>query len=211
MIFFFPVVHSHCPVKIEKGRSAYCQISTDAMLQSSPQVHVRAREWSWVQYHLQLICYGSQFHDALVWLWAMRAPELTVFLMIFSQIKVCPNYTWLLLFSLKLLQVAQFLVCKTYGCLLSGKVLKCISYSTLKPGRINKSRVRHDWSDLAAAEAVPPTDSTSGRLTSYQSSSSQAFSSVQFSSAAQSCPTLCDPMDCSTPGLPVHHQLPEFI
>ena len=33
---------------------------------------------------------------------------------------------------------------------------------------------------------------------------------VQFSSAAQSCPTLCDPMDCNTPGLPVHHQLPEF-
>ena len=35
------------------------------------------------------------------------------------------------------------------------------------------------------------------------------FSSVQFSSVAQSCPTLCDPMNC-TPGLPVHHQLPEF-
>ena len=33
--------------------------------------------------------------------------------------------------------------------------------------------------------------------------------SVQFSSVAQSCPTLCDPMNCSTPGLPVHHQLPE--
>ena len=32
----------------------------------------------------------------------------------------------------------------------------------------------------------------------------------QFTSVAQSCPTLCDPMDCSTPGLPVHHQLPEF-
>ena len=30
-----------------------------------------------------------------------------------------------------------------------------------------------------------------------------------FSSVAQSCPTLCDPMECSTPGLPVHHQLPE--
>ena len=30
------------------------------------------------------------------------------------------------------------------------------------------------------------------------------------SSVAQSCPTLSDPMDCSTPGLPVHHQLPEF-
>ena len=34
------------------------------------------------------------------------------------------------------------------------------------------------------------------------------FSSVQFSSVAQSCPTLCDPMNRSTPGLPVHHQLP---
>ena len=33
---------------------------------------------------------------------------------------------------------------------------------------------------------------------------------LQFSSVAQSCPTLCDPMDHSTPGLPVHHQLPEF-
>ena len=31
----------------------------------------------------------------------------------------------------------------------------------------------------------------------------------QFSSVAQSCLTLCNPMDCSTPGLPVHHQLPE--
>ena len=32
---------------------------------------------------------------------------------------------------------------------------------------------------------------------------------LQFSSVAQSCPILCDPMNCSTPGLPVHHQLPE--
>ena len=30
-----------------------------------------------------------------------------------------------------------------------------------------------------------------------------------FNSVSQSCPTLCEPMDCSTPGLPVHHQLPE--
>ena len=37
------------------------------------------------------------------------------------------------------------------------------------------------------------------------------ISSVQFSSVAQSCPTLCDPMNCSTPGFPVHHQLPEFF
>ena len=33
----------------------------------------------------------------------------------------------------------------------------------------------------------------------------------QFSFAAQSCPTLCDPMDCSMPGFPVRHQLPELV
>ena len=37
-----------------------------------------------------------------------------------------------------------------------------------------------------------------------------SWSCFQFSSVAQSCPTLCDPKSCSTPGLPVHHQLPEF-
>ena len=36
------------------------------------------------------------------------------------------------------------------------------------------------------------------------------FSSVYFSSVAQSCLTLCDPMDCSTPSFPVHHQLLEL-
>ena len=34
--------------------------------------------------------------------------------------------------------------------------------------------------------------------------------SVQFSSVSQSCPTLCNPIDCSTPGFPVHHQCPEL-
>ena len=34
--------------------------------------------------------------------------------------------------------------------------------------------------------------------------------SVQFSSVTQSCPALCDPVNRSIPGLPVHHQLPEF-
>ena len=33
---------------------------------------------------------------------------------------------------------------------------------------------------------------------------------VQFGSVEQLCPTLCNPMDCRTPGLPVHHRLPEF-
>ena len=35
-------------------------------------------------------------------------------------------------------------------------------------------------------------------------------SNTQFSSVTKSCPTLCDPMNRSTPGFPVHHQLPEF-
>ena len=55
-----------------------------------------------------------------------------------------------------------------------------------EPGRIpslGSQRVGHHWND----------------------------ESVQFSLVAQSCPTLCDPMNCSTPGLPVHHQLPELI
>ena len=38
-----------------------------------------------------------------------------------------------------------------------------------------------------------------------------ASSSISFSSVAQSCPTLCNPMNCSTPGLPGHHQLLEFM
>ena len=38
----------------------------------------------------------------------------------------------------------------------------------------------------------------------------RVFSSVQFSTVTQPCLTLCDPMKRSTPGFPVHHQLPEF-
>ena len=40
--------------------------------------------------------------------------------------------------------------------------------------------------------------------------SSKNLEDIQIRSVAQSCPTLCDPMNRSTPGLPVHHQLPEF-
>ena len=44
----------------------------------------------------------------------------------------------------------------------------------------------------------------------YQCEQREKFWSLQIRSVAQSCPTLCDPMNPSTPGLPVHHQLPEF-
>ena len=54
----------------------------------------------------------------------------------------------------------------------------------------------------AAQEAAPQI--------ALRDSSKEAVSSVQFSSVAQSCLILCGPVDCSMPGLPVHHQLLEF-
>ena len=47
--------------------------------------------------------------------------------------------------------------------------------------------------------------------TAYPRSSLCSVCCLQFTSVAQSGPTLCDPMDCSTPGLPVHHQLHSLL
>ena len=73
-------------------------------------------------------------------------------------------------------------------------------------------RVGHDWSDLAAAAAF-----TCYKIHPFKVYNSAVFSIFTrlcnhhpFSSAPQSCPTLCDPMDCSMTGLPVHHQLPQL-
>ena len=54
------------------------------------------------------------------------------------------------------------------------------------------------------------TTATTGRHQEASRSLWHGHYAVQFSSVTQSCPTLCDPMDHSTPGFPVHHQLPEF-
>ena len=51
---------------------------------------------------------------------------------------------------------------------------------------------------------------TAGLKLNIQKTKIMASSSIQFSSVSQSCPTLCDPMNHSMPGLPVHHQLPAF-
>ena len=66
---------------------------------------------------------------------------------------------------------------------------------TEEPGWLQSlgSWVGHDW----VTKPPPPVGQDS-------------HISVQFSSVTQLCPTLCHPMNCSTPGLPVHHQLPEF-
>ena len=60
------------------------------------------------------------------------------------------------------------------------------------------------------AEAKTTLDSRGKRRNSMLAVSRSSFSSVQFSSVAQSCPTPCDSMNCSAPGLPVHHHLLEF-
>ena len=64
----------------------------------------------------------------------------------------------------------------------------------------------HSWGhhphDLITSKVAPPNAITWGsRASTYHH---------QFSSVTQLCPTLCNPMDCSMPGLPVHHQLLEF-
>ena len=49
-----------------------------------------------------------------------------------------------------------------------------------------------------------------GKCTFLESVKYSSYKGLQFSSVTQSCPILCDPMNCSMPGLPVHHQLREF-
>ena len=73
------------------------------------------------------------------------------------------------------------------------------------------------WRILVPQPGIKPVPSASGLCNLNQWTTRkvpitclQFLLSVQFSPVAQSCPTLCDPVNCSTPGLPVHHQLPEF-
>ena len=95
-------------------------------------------------------------------------------------------------------QVLRYLPCKSsYG---PPKETKSVCLST----HIFTMQVMRVKSDPGfPAHASPQVSLTRSLL-------SMSAGRNQFSSAAQSCPTLCDPMDCSRPGLPVHHQLPEF-
>ena len=68
-----------------------------------------------------------------------------------------------------------------------------------EPG--SESPICTHFTRLSEASPVPATTVTTRPPT---------LSSVQFRSVAQSCPTLCHPVDCSTPAFPVHHQLPEL-
>ena len=79
---------------------------------------------------------------------------------------------------------------------------------TREPGGLpsmRSHRVGHDWSDLAAA-----VNNFISSCLKHRTLSSYCVRKIRDQIVALSCPTLCDPMNCSTPGLPVHHQLPEF-
>ena len=66
------------------------------------------------------------------------------------------------------------------------------------------------WEVVADRGACPWSAKSWTRLSNWTTTTKPLFSSVQFSSVAQSCPSLPDPLNRSTPGLPVHHQLPEY-
>ena len=91
------------------------------------------------------------------------------------------------------------------GIAIHSSILAWRSPWTKEPGgqqSIGSKRVRHDWSNLATTHAQGCSWATMVGL----SSLGYKFSSVQLLSRVQ----LCNPMDCSMPGLPVHHQLREF-
>ena len=63
---------------------------------------------------------------------------------------------------------------------------------------------------IQSSNSIPTYISGKTNILIWKDACTPTFISVHFSSVTQSCPTLCDPMNCITPGLPVHHQLPEF-
>ena len=83
------------------------------------------------------------------------------------------------------------------------KVQLASVYTTHSNPHISSSGCSHDFLNHMHQPLHISLDACKGHLTWW-------WCSVQFSSVAQSCPTLCDPMNRSTPGLPVHHQLLEF-
>ena len=71
-----------------------------------------------------------------------------------------------------------------------------------RPQSMGSQRVKHDWATSPSPSYIELW------FLSFFPRISKGY--LQFSSVAQSCPTPCDSMNHSTPGLPVHHQLPEF-
>ena len=90
-------------------------------------------------------------------------------------------------------------LCDPMNCSMPGLPVHQHSWSSLKPMSIESVYSRADllWGFVCAIDIVSVLQASN-------------LSNIQFSSVAQSCPTLCNPTNRSTPGLTVHHQLLEF-
>ena len=92
----------------------------------------------------------------------------------------------------------------------NGSPLQCSCLENPRDGEpgglpsVGSHRVGQDWRDSSSSSSAQTPSSVIG------TSAVEGRALVQFSSVAQSCPTLGDPMNCGTPGLPVRHQLLEF-
>ena len=84
--------------------------------------------------------------------------------------------------------------------ILQARILEWVAISSSR----GSSQPR-DWTQVSCVSCIGR-----GILYHHATWEAQMNASVQFSLVAQSCPTLCDPMNRSTLGLPVHHQLPEY-
>ena len=96
------------------------------------------------------------------------------------------------------------------GSLFSKKVLIYLKTSSL--GSLKRMWTLNTWCSIAPDSLWPHRLLPTGLFCpwSFPGKSESVGLSLQFSLVAQLCPTLCNPMNRSTPGLPVHHQLPEF-
>ena len=100
-----------------------------------------------------------------------------------------------------LLQISTLTLCACFCCCSVTKL--CPTLSDPMDCRTPGLSVPHHLSEFAQVHVHCISDAI-------QPSHLISYLSIQFSSVAQSCPTLCDPMNRSTPGLPVHHQIPEL-
>ena len=98
-----------------------------------------------------------------------------------------------------------------------------LPYTSLTSGACSNSCLASRWCHPAISSSIIPFFSCLQSFPAWgsfpvsqffvsgkQSIGASASTSVQFSSVTQSCPTLCNLMECSMPGRPVHHQLPEL-
>ena len=97
----------------------------------------------------------------------------------------------------------------------SALVIVCLLYKTEKPFPCKSFNAQVLWRNYHLFENLTKSETITKEIWDRRPGSKEPTGqwkslSQSVSLVAQSCPTLCDPMNHNTPGLPVHHQLPEF-